>query len=160
LQHDILTCFGTLHSDGSTLRLVTLHGSGGMGKTRVAMACAVQAAGAFKDGVFFVHLEDTQPTKEAVAEAIGAALGMTGEATLPESLLATLRHKEMLLVLDNYESVDRDAVAQYLADLVTNTQALRLLVTGREAVKVSDVEQLLTLDEGMTEEEAAQLFIA
>jgi tetratricopeptide (TPR) repeat protein/class 3 adenylate cyclase len=160
LENQILSTFGKRQPDGSTPRLVTLHGYGGMGKTRLAVATAVQAVSLFKDGMFFVRLDDKPARKEALAEAIGRAFGLIGAAALPDNLLAALRDKETLLILDNYESVDSDEVAGYLADLLTQTHVLRLLVTGREAVKLSAIEQLVTLDEGMTEEEAEQLFIA
>jgi len=158
LQNDILNHFGKLQPDGSTPRLVTIHGFGGMGKTRLAIACAVQAVGAFKDGVFFVSLDDKPKSKEAVAEAIGVALDIRGEAALSDNLLTALCDKELLMVLDNYESVDSDDVANYLVDLLTQTRAVRLLVTGREAVRL-DIEQRIPI-EGMTDEEAEQLFIA
>ncbi len=160
LEEMVLQTFGTLQLDGSTPRLVTLHGEGGMGKTRLAVACAVQAAGRFKDGIFFVRLEDRPKAGQAVAEAVGAALGRIGEAAQPDRLIPDLRDKEMLLLLDNYESVDCDEVADFLAGLLTGTRALRLLVTGREAVKLSDIEQVLPLEEGMTEAEAEELFLS
>jgi tetratricopeptide (TPR) repeat protein len=56
--------------------------------------------------------------------------------------------------------VDCKEATDFLAGLLTGTHALRLLVTGREAVKLSDAEQVLPLDEGMTEAEAETLFIA
>jgi class 3 adenylate cyclase/predicted ATPase/Flp pilus assembly protein TadD len=160
LQDTILRMFAVRQADGVLPRLITLHAEGGMGKTRLALACAIQAAGNFRDGIYFIRLDDRPKSKEALAEAIGAPLGRISEAALPDRLLAALHDADMLLVLDNYESVDCDAVAAYVAALLLETRGLRLLVTGREAVKLSDVEQLLSLDEGMTEAEAEQLFVA
>jgi predicted ATPase/class 3 adenylate cyclase len=160
LEEAVFQNFAELRLDGSTPRLVTLHAEGGMGKTRLAIACAVRAAGQFKDGIFFVRLEDLPKSGQAVAEAIGAALGRISEAAQPERLIHDLRDKEMLLLLDNYESVACNEARAFLAELLTATRGLRLLVTGREAVKLSDVEQVLPLDEGMTEPEAEALFIA
>jgi predicted ATPase/uncharacterized protein HemY len=160
MQSKILSTFGKSQADGSTPRLVTLHGLGGMGKTRVAVSCGIQAAGMFKDGVFLIRLDDKLKSKESVSEAVSSALGWTGEAALPENLCVALRDKEYLLILDNYEAVACTATAEFLGDLLAKTRRLRLLVTGQEAVKLSAVEQIIPLDEGMAPEEAAQLFIA
>ena len=77
-----------------------------------------------------------------------------------ERLAEYLRDRRLLLVLDNYESVDCEDVAAFIEKLLAETRGLRLLVTGREAVKLRDAEQLITLDAGMTEAESEQLFIA
>lgn len=160
LESAVLAHFGKLRPDGSVPRIVTLHAYGGMGKTRLAVACAVQTVGAFKDGVFFVRLDDRPPTTAAVAEALGAALGLAREAALPDKVIATLRDKDLLLLLDNYESVDSEEVQTFLIELLRSTSGIRLLVTGREAVKLSDVEQEVSLDGGMTGAEADGLFLA
>lgn len=159
LQDTILKTFAIPQLDGSTPRLVTLHGFGGMGKTRLAVACATQAAGRFKDGVFFIPFETKPKPKEAIAAAIAAALGLGGDTALPTNLLHVLRDKEMLLILDNYETVDSDEVRAYLADLLNHTRLVHLLITGREAAKLIDVEQLIDLDTGMTMQEAVGLFV-
>lgn len=159
LQDTILKTFAIPQLDGSTPRLVTLHGFGGMGKTRLAIACATQAAGKFKDGVFFIPLATRPKSQEAMAEAIGTALGLGGDTTLPTNLLHVLRDKEMLLILDNYETMDSDAVRSYLADVLNHTRLVHLLITGREAAKLIDVEQLIDLDMGMTMPEAMGLFV-
>jgi tetratricopeptide (TPR) repeat protein/class 3 adenylate cyclase len=160
LEQAVLAHFGKLRPDGSVPRIVTLHAYGGMGKTRLAVACAMQTVGLFKDGVFFVRLDDKPPTTAAVAEAMGAALGLAREAAVPAKVIAALRDKELLLLLDNYESVDSEEVQTFLIELLRGTSAVRLLVTGREAVKLSDVEQEISLDGGMAEAEAEELFLA
>jgi len=159
-QDEVLAAFAERGPDRSGPRLVTLHGSGGMGKTRLAVACAIQAAGLFEGGVHLVLLEEKPKTQEAVAEAIAAAMEITGEAALPDNLLAALRETERLLILDNYESVDCAAVARFLGRLVTETSGVHLLVTGREAVKLTNLEQVIPLEKGMTDEEAQELFLA
>ena len=160
VQDDVLRAFATRQSDGSTPRLVTLQGYGGMGKTRLAITCATQVAGRFEHGVFFVPLDATLRSQDALAAAIGSALGMAGEPISPSNLIIALRDKEILLLLDNYEAIDGDTVRLYLAERLSQTSRLHLLVTGREAVKLSDVEQLIDLDTGMTEQEAVALFVA
>jgi len=94
LESQVLAHFAKLRDDGSVPRLVTLHASGGMGKTRLAIACAIQVVGVFPDGVFFVKLDDTAPTAAGVAEAIGNVLGLPREVALPPTLPAALARKE------------------------------------------------------------------
>lgn len=160
LQDTILKTFAIPQLDGSTPRLITLHGFGGMGKTRLAIACATQAAGKFKDGVFFIPLAAQSKSKEAIAQAIGSGLGLGGDTVRPTNLLHVLRDKETLLILDNYETVDSDEVRAYLADMLNHTRLVHLLITGREAAKLIDVEQLIDLDAGLAMQEAMGLFIA
>jgi tetratricopeptide (TPR) repeat protein/class 3 adenylate cyclase len=160
LESQVLSQFGKLQADGSVPRLVTLHASGGMGKTRLAVACAIQAVGAFRDGVYFVKLEDLPRSALAVEQAIGSVLGLSQEARRRDNLLAHLAGKDLLLLLDNYESVDCDEVQDFLIALLKGAGDVRLLVTGREAVKISEVEQEISLDGNLTEAEAEELFLA
>lgn len=160
LEERVLNNFAAARPDGSVPRLVTLHASGGMGKTRLAIGCAVQAAGNFKDGVFLVQLADRPPTKEALAEGIAAALELPSDNAHPDKLLEWLRPKEILLVLDNYESVAGDDARRFIGELLTGTRHLRLLITGRTPVGFSNVEQIISLDGGMTSDEARDLFLA
>ena len=141
-------------------RLVTLKGEGGMGKTRLAIACALQMVGLFPHGVYFVDLSGRQRSRSDVAEAIASALDLPSADAQPESLLETLQDREMLLILDNYESVDSQDVALYLSALISRTASLRLLVTGREAVKIDDLERIVSLDDGMKPDEAIALFLS
>jgi class 3 adenylate cyclase/predicted ATPase len=160
VESQVLGLFGK-QPDGRMPRLITIHGFGGMGKTRLAVACALQAVGLF-DSVFFVRLDNLPlATKESVAEAIGEALEWRGQAALPDNLFQALRERNALLVLDNYESVDSEDVQQFVGRLITKTRELRLLVTGRESVKL-DAEHVVDLDDPrneMTAAEARALFI-
>ena len=86
-------------------RLVTLTGPGGTGKTRLAIEVAAVVAPRFSDGAFFVAL-DTISDPELVASEISAALGVSGGAESPlERVVAELRDRAALLVLDNLEQV-------------------------------------------------------
>lgn len=156
----ILEQFGRLQPDGSTSRLVTIHGSGGMGKTRLAIACAIQVAGLFKDGVFFVRLEDASASAEGVTQAIAIALGLGSQGAAPHMLIEALREKDALFVLDNYESVSGRITAAFLANLLAQTRHLCLLVTGRETVKLNSVEQVIDLEQGLSRDEGTELFTA
>ncbi len=143
-------------------RIVTLKAEGGMGKTRLAIECAGQVFDLFPDGVHFVSLTTTLPSEEAVAEAIGRALGLPAQACLPATVLDDLKKRTALLVLDNYESVDDPdhKVGRYLVRLVTEAHGLRLLVTGRSTVRAKGLEWIIEdLNEGMTPDEARALFL-
>ncbi|MBT7806879.1 tetratricopeptide repeat protein [Candidatus Poribacteria bacterium] len=140
-------------------RLVTLRADGGMGKTRLAVFCASRLAGRFEHGVYLVPLEDATPTAHGVAESCSTALGIEGAT--PDELVAGLADREILLLMDNYEAVAEagDEVATFLASLIRNTRAVRLLVTGRSLAGVAGLEKEIGLDDGMTDAETRELFL-
>ena len=86
------------------IRLLTLTGPGGVGKTRLALAVASAAEAEFADGAIFVPLAAV-PDPALVASAIAQSLGVRepGPRPLAETLVAALRGKHLLLVLDNLE---------------------------------------------------------
>jgi predicted ATPase/DNA-binding CsgD family transcriptional regulator len=123
------------------VRLVSLTGPGGIGKTRLALALAQAASEEFPDGVVWVPLA-TVRQREAVLPAIARALG-TGDATSPsaaEAIRTAVRDDRILVVLDNVEQVV-DA-APDLAALLSACPSLTLLVTSRARLRVSG-EQVL-----------------
>jgi predicted ATPase/DNA-binding SARP family transcriptional activator len=112
------------------VRLLTLTGVGGSGKTRIALAVAEEMAGEYADGANFVDLAPlTQP--ELVIGAVARALGVseTGGQTVLETLVETLRDRETLLVTDNFEHVS--AAAPAVAELLAAAPELNVLVTSR-----------------------------
>lgn len=112
------------------VRLVTMTGVGGTGKTRLAQAVAQGMLPEFIDGVFFVELAAiTNP--ELVASAIAQLLGVkeAGGKPILESLNDYLRGRQMLLVIDNFEQV-ADA-APNIAELISATDNLKILITSR-----------------------------
>jgi predicted ATPase/class 3 adenylate cyclase len=119
------------------VRMLTLVGPGGTGKTRLALRAAAQHADRFEDGVFFIDLSTVRDT-ESVLTAIASAVGLnetTGESLLAE-LTRELHEQRALLVLDNFEQVT--AAATTMVQLLQGCPGLRLLVTSREALHVRD----------------------
>ncbi len=112
------------------VRLVTLTGPGGTGKTRLALAVAAAVQDAFGDGVTFVDLAPIQDPALVLA-AIGATLGVreVGGQPLLDTLQASLRDKHLLLLLDNFEHLV--AAASLLDALLRAAPRLTLLVTSR-----------------------------
>ncbi|HSK82193.1 MAG TPA: NB-ARC domain-containing protein [Rubrobacter sp.] len=117
------------------VRLFTLTGPGGIGKTRLGLQVAAELLDEFEDGIFFVALGPlTDPA--LVASAIAEPLGVveTGELPLQEGLETYLRDKELLLVLDNFEQV-LDA-APLVGDLLSACPRLEVLATSRSVLRV------------------------
>jgi hypothetical protein len=118
-----------------TVRLLTLTGPGGTGKTRLALRAAANQVDRFQDGVFFVDLAAAR-TAEDVPAGIARAIGLSeasGQALL-EELTGRLRRQRTLLVLDNFEQVT--TAAPMAVTLLEDCQRLKLLVTSREALHV------------------------
>ncbi|MCB9159288.1 MAG: tetratricopeptide repeat protein [Caldilineaceae bacterium] len=116
-------------------RLITVVAPGGMGKTRLALASARREAARYRDGVCFVALAAlTDPAD--VATAVATALGITLQAaasqarTAVEQVCDTLRDKEMLLILDNFEHLLPDTA--FVQAILRTTPHIQLLVTSRE----------------------------
>ena len=118
------------------IRLLTLTGPGGVGKTRLALAVAEQVAPRFPDGVVFVSLAPLGDPA-FVASTIAERLGVRERAEQPlrDALVAHLAGKRLLLVLDNYEHVL--PAAPLVADLLGACPALRVVTTSRTALHLS-----------------------
>jgi predicted ATPase/DNA-binding CsgD family transcriptional regulator len=118
------------------VRLLTLTGLGGVGKTRLALAAATEMRADFADGVCFVPLASVSEP-ERVIPTIAQVLGLweAGDRPLLQQLQAALRDRHLLLLLDNFEQVVTAATA--LADLLASCPRLNLLITSRAALHLS-----------------------
>ncbi|HUL98947.1 MAG TPA: protein kinase, partial [Mycobacterium sp.] len=120
----------------STSRLMTLTGIGGVGKTRLVLRAASEAAPDFPDGVRVVELGELRDGSLLV-DVVAAALGIRDESarSLRDVLVEFLRPRRLLLVLDNCEQVV-DEVAKLVEDLLSGCPELRILTTSRERLGV------------------------
>ncbi len=118
-----------------SVRLLTLTGPGGTGKTRLALRVAADEIDRFDNGVFFIDLSASRDT-QAVLASIARTISLT--ETADQSLLADLERQlhdhHALLVLDNFEQVM--GAAPTVAELLSACPRLKLLVTSREALHV------------------------
>lgn len=117
-------------------RFITVTGSGGVGKTTVALAVANALRPSYRDSAYLV---DLAPVAEAalVPSALSSALGLpvTSDAPIP-SLLRVLREKALLLVLDNCEHVV-EATATLAHEVFQNSPGVHILATSRQPLRVS-----------------------
>jgi len=114
------------------VRLITLTGPGGTGKTRLALEAARQLANDFEGGAHLATLQAIRDP-ELLLPAIAQALGVSQAAG--QSLSAYLAPKELLLVLDNFEQIIDGAGA--LAELLAPSPRVKILVTSREPLRIA-----------------------
>jgi predicted ATPase/serine/threonine protein kinase/DNA-binding CsgD family transcriptional regulator len=117
------------------VRLLTLTGPGGAGKTRLGLQVAAELSDYFVDGVFFVNLapiSDSTLVVTTIAETLG--IQERADPFLLNRLKDILSQRQILLLLDNFEQVV-DASAQ-VVDLLTACPMLKILVTSREVLHV------------------------
>lgn len=114
----------------SDVRLLTLSGPGGSGKTRLAIAATRDLHASFADGVVFVSLaplHDPELLSDTIAQACG--LSLSDAQSSQAQLLTYLRQKHLLLVLDNLEHLL--VAAPQIAELLAHAPHLSVLVTSR-----------------------------
>ncbi|MFI9553114.1 BTAD domain-containing putative transcriptional regulator [Nonomuraea endophytica] len=136
-----------------TSRLVTLTGSGGVGKTRLSIATAAQLT--FPDGAWLVELAAYDRDTASLADAVLAALDIrdsAGPGDALDRLADTLRARRMLLVLDNCEHVI-DQAAKLAESLLRAAPGLRILATSREPLSVAGETLWSVPPLGLPEEE-------
>jgi predicted ATPase len=118
------------------VRLLTLSGPGGIGKTRLALAVAEAVRDEFEDGPAAVLLAPIR-SSDLVATTIATALGIPVTATRSalDAVKDFLRDRELLLVIDNFEHVI--AAAPSVTELLQEAHRLKVVVTSREMLRVS-----------------------
>ena len=155
----------------SDVRLLTLTGPAGVGKSRLALRAGEELAPHFADGVGFVSLAALS-NHELVASTIAQTLGIreAGDCPVTERLIEVLRGGERLLILDNFEHLL--PAAALVTDLLRSCSLLRVLITSRTALRLSSehlfpVPPLILPDPDFlvtaataSESEAIQLFVA
>jgi predicted ATPase/class 3 adenylate cyclase len=140
-DEELQTIHGHLESPG--VRLLTLIGPGGIGKTRLAVEAAADHIDRFRDGVYFVDLaaaRDTPTALQAIVQSVGVTV--SSEALRASTLAEELHLRTLLLLLDNFEQVM--PAANDVAELLNLCPKLKVMVTSREALRVRG-EQLLPL---------------
>lgn len=166
--NDIQKVCDLLHQQD--VRLITLTGVGGVGKTRLGIQMAATMGEIFADGVAFVSLaaaRDTDEVTKAIAQAL--QLGEADERSLTDTLAAFLHPRSILLLLDNFEQVIH--AAPLIAMLLEHAPKLKVLVTSRVRLHLSgeyeytlpplalpDLQRLPPFEQ-LTQYEAIQLFI-
>ncbi len=136
-------------------RLVTLTGTGGSGKTRLALEVARSIGAEHADGVWLVDLAPIDDEK-LIAEATMAALGLRGsDAAARDVLRSHLGGRDTVLLVDNCEQV-LDGAATLIAELLAGCPLLSVVATSREPLRVPGEAEYAV--EGLGREEAAELF--
>jgi len=117
-------------------RLVTLHGPGGIGKSRLALEAARGMKDAFRDGVAFVSLDSVRDPALVPTE-IAFAVGLYETATSGpvERLVSVLGRRELLLVLDNFEGLL--TAVPHVTRLLAAAPGLKVMVTSRTLLRLS-----------------------
>jgi predicted ATPase/DNA-binding SARP family transcriptional activator len=126
-------------------RLVTLTGSGGIGKTRTSVQVGASLRGGWKDGIWFLELaalSDSALISTTIASALGVRLSPDGDPV--DALVAALRFQHALLILDNCEHVVEGAAAIASA-LLHGCANITILTTSRRALRIGG-EAIYRLD--------------
>jgi len=117
------------------VRLLTLTGPGGVGKTRLAIAVGNRLLEDFRDGVFFIPLETlNDPALLLTQIARSLNVETVREQLLIDALKTSLRERQILLILDNFEQLVEGG--QLVTELLQAANNLKVLVTSREALNV------------------------
>ncbi len=119
-------------------RLVTLHGQGGIGKTRLVTHTGLELLERpeFADGIYFVALESLSDGSQiipAIANSLGVILATDVDPI--DALAAQIGSKNMLIIMDNFEHVIDSAII--CSDILKRCRSLKLLVSSREGMNLA-----------------------
>jgi predicted ATPase/tRNA A-37 threonylcarbamoyl transferase component Bud32 len=137
-QHEVRTVLALLQR--AAVRLLTLSGPGGVGKTRLALEVAAHASPLFPDGVYFVSLteaRDADALNARIAQVVGLRGGAAGST---DALRDQLRDRRALLVLDNFEQLV-DAAPE-ISGLLADCPDVKALVTSQVVLHVYGEHEL------------------
>ncbi len=140
-------------------RLLTLTGLGGMGKTRLAIAVARRMQPAFPDGIYFVPLQPLQSADQIITTLVNV-VNLNAAGNPRADLLSYFRHKQLLLVLDNFEHLL--AGVDLISDILNRAIQVKILATSREALKIQEewVRHITGLDYPRSEPSLAAAYSA
>jgi predicted ATPase/DNA-binding CsgD family transcriptional regulator len=139
-EREIATLRAILRREG--VRLLTLTGSGGVGKTRLALGLTNQIAADYVDGIAFVSLASVSDPEFVGPTLLQELSGKeAGGAASPSRLDHLLSDRHLLLVLDNFEHVA--PAASVIADLLDACPRLTVLITSRIALRLSGEQEYL-----------------
>jgi predicted ATPase/tRNA A-37 threonylcarbamoyl transferase component Bud32 len=143
-------------------RLLSLVGLGGVGKTRLALEVAKQVQHLYRDGVAFVDLTKTSDPNMLPVMVLDALHVHTKEESV-EAMFGALKHREMLLVLDNFEHVM--SARAFVLKILQHAPKIHILITSRERLRMQ-AEMVLVVhgleishNKDLQAEPAAQLFV-
>ncbi len=149
----------------ATSRVLTLAGPPGVGKTRIALHAARDAARNFADGVCFIELGGLRDAG-LLAQEVASGLGLHDASTrwALDELVRHVGNRHLLLVLDNCEHL-LDASAMLLDSLVRRCGALRVMATSRQSLGIASetvfrVPPLSVPEQGSVRAEAVELLVA
>jgi predicted ATPase/class 3 adenylate cyclase len=138
---------------GPGVRLVTLTGTGGVGKTRLALAAAAALDQDFPQGVFFVALATVRDA-EVMWKTIADVLDVTGDGAAADAVTGYLGDRRALLVLDNLEQLD--GAAGVVAALLAAAPGLVVLATSRRPLHLQGEKELLVPPLGLPREASVE----
>ncbi|MEP6661962.1 MAG: adenylate/guanylate cyclase domain-containing protein [Acidimicrobiales bacterium] len=147
-----------VRADLGEVRLVVLTGTGGIGKTRLAMAVAGRISSEFSGGIWMVELAAAGDPND-VDPLVSGVLGFVPRPGLSarESIIQGIGDRELLLVLDNCERV-LDAAADFASDVLRRCPRLRILATSRQELGV-DGERVVRVPSLRVDTDAVELFM-
>ena len=139
-----MTQIGT-RLDDPTCRMLTLFGTGGTGKSRLALHAAADRVEDYRDGVHFVPLVSINAAEYIPLALANALKFQPGTTTLQDEVLRYLSERELLLIMDNFEHLMDGA--DFLSEVLATAPHVKLLITSRERLGLRE-EWLLPI-EGM-----------
>lgn len=152
-EQEVAQAIGLLRERG--VRLLTVTGPGGVGKTRLAIEIAQDLRPGFADGLAWIDLTVLRDPS-LVPQTVAQALGLREQADLPfsQQVCAFLQDKQFLLLLDNFEHVL--SAADFVAELLVVCPRLQVLVTSRAPLHLRAEQQLVLTP--LTQAAAVTLF--